>query len=157
MHIKIKEEFNLEIQQSLGYLLNISARLIKRKLDMHLKSYNITTAQWAGLKLLSVEDNLSQAEIAEKTNTDRATCGAIIDKLISKGLLQKELFENDRRSYRVKILPSALAIVDEVTLLAEDVNKSAIKGLSDTEISVFIHCLNTIISNLGGEKDDMDI
>lgn len=147
----------MEIQQSLGYLLNTSARLIKRKLDMQLKSYGITTAQWAALKLLSEEDNLSQAEIADKTNTDRATCGTVIDKLISKGLLQKELFENDRRSYRVKILPSALAIVNEVTLLAESVNNSAFKGLSDTEISAFTQCLNTIISNLGGEKDVMDI
>ena len=147
----------MKIQHSLGYLLNTSARLIKRKLDKHLKSYNITTAQWAGLKLLSEEDNLSQAEIADKTNADRATCGAIIDKLILKGLLQKELSENDRRSYRVKILPPALAIVDEVTLLAESINTLAVEGLTDTEISVFTKCLNTIISNLEGAKDDMDI
>jgi DNA-binding MarR family transcriptional regulator len=141
----------LEIQQSLGYLLNTSARLIKRKLDMQLKNYDITTAQWAALKLLSMEDNLSQAEIADKMNADRATCGAVIDKLIAKGLLQKELFENDRRSYRVKILPVALVIVNEVTLLAENVNISAVEGLSDTEINMLAQCLNTIISNMGGE------
>ncbi|WP_040948258.1 MarR family winged helix-turn-helix transcriptional regulator [Gorillibacterium massiliense] len=146
----------MEIQQSLGYLLNTSARLIKRRLDMHLKSYGITTAQWAVLKLLSLEDHLSQAEIAEKTNADRATCGAVIDKLISKGLLQKELFENDRRSYRVKILPPAVTIVDKVTLLAENVNGSAVQGLTDTEISQFAKCLNTIISNLGGGIDELD-
>lgn len=141
----------MEIQQSLGYLINTSARLVKRNLDMNIKSYGITTAQWAVLKLLSVEDNLSQAEIADKTHSDRATCGAVIDKLISKGLLQKELFENDRRSYRVRILSAALVIVDEVTLLAESVNNLAVKGLSDTEISTFTQCLNTLISNLGGE------
>ncbi len=147
----------MEIQQSLGYLLNTSARLVKRKLDMQLKSYGITTAQWAVLKLLSSEDNLSQAEIAYKINADRATCGAVIDKLISKGLVEKELFENDRRSYQVKILPPAVAIVNEVTSLAENANRSAVQGLNDTEISVFTKCLNTIISNLGGGKDVMEI
>lgn len=141
----------MEIQQSLGYLLNTSARLIKRKLDIQLKNYDITTAQWAALKLLSMEDNLSQAEIADKLNADRATCGAVIDKLISKGLLQKELFENDRRSFRVKILPPALTIVKEVTLLAENVNISAVEGLSDNEINILTQCLTTIISNMGGE------
>ena len=146
----------MEIQHSIGYLLNTSARLMKRKLDIHLKSYNITTAQWAVLKLLSVEDNLSQAEIANRTNADRATCGTVIEKLISKGLLKKELFANDRRSYRVRILPSALTIVDEATLLAESVNNSAIKGLSDIEISTFTHCLNTILLNLGGKENDME-
>ncbi len=147
----------MEIQQSLGYLLNTSARLIKRKLDVLLKNYDITTAQWAVLKLLSLEDNLSQAEIADKLNTDRATCGAVIDKLISKGLLQKELFENDRRSYRVKILPVAVSIANEVSLLAENVNYLAVQGLTDTEISVFNRCLNILISNLGGGKNDMDV
>ena len=148
----------MEIQQSLGYLLNTSARLMKRELDMKLKDYGITTAQWAVLKLLSSEGNLSQAEIADKTNSDRATCGAVIDKLISKGLLQKELFKNDRRSYRVKILPSALGIVDEATLLAKSVNNSAVKGLSDKEVDTFVKYLNTVISNMEGKyKDAMGI
>lgn len=138
----------MEIQQSLGYLLNTSARLIKRNLDIQLKKYEITSSQWAVLKLLSTEDNLSQAEIAEKTNTDRATCGAIIDKLISKKLIRKELSNNDRRSYIVSISAHALAIVDEVAFLAEDVNQKALKGLSASDTSTLVKCLNTIMDNL---------
>jgi len=139
----------LEIQQSLGYLLNTSARLIKRNLDAQLKNHDITTAQWAVLKLLSVENDLSQAEIAEKTNTDRATCGAVIDKLISKRLIQKELSASDRRSYIVKILAPALKIVDDVTPLAENANRIALQGLSDSDIRILINYLNTIVANLG--------
>lgn len=147
----------MKIQQSLGYLLNVSARQIKRKLDTQLKSYNITTAQWALIKLLSVEDNLSQAEIADKLNADRATSGAVIDKLISKGLLKKELSKNDRRSYLVKILPPALAIAKEVTLLAENINNLALQGLSDSDINTLNKCLETIILNLEDENDVMEI
>lgn len=147
----------MKIQQSLGYLLNTSARLMKRKLDTQLKNYDITTAQWAALKLLSVENNLSQAEIADKMNADRATCGAVIDKLISKGLLEKELSQDDRRSYIVKILPTALALVDEVTLLAVDTNCYALQGLSDCDIDILTNCLETIILNLGGKNDAMEI
>ncbi|MGL6200691.1 MAG: MarR family winged helix-turn-helix transcriptional regulator [Lachnospiraceae bacterium] len=138
----------MEIKQSLGYLLNSSARMIKRKLDLELKNYGITTAQWAVLKLLAEENNLSQAEIADKLNADRATSGAVIDKLILKGLLHKELFENDRRSYQVKIMPSAYNIVQEVSLLAENVNRTAMQGLSETEMTVFAQCINKIIANL---------
>lgn len=157
VHVKFKNRNGddvLKIQQSLGYILNTSARLIRRTLDMQLKSYDITTSQWAVLKLLSVENNLSQAEIAEKTNTDRATCGTIIDKLISKGLIQKELSENDRRSYIVKILPPTVAMVNKVTSLAENANHQALQGLSDDDIDILIKCLNTIIANLGGKVED---
>lgn len=144
----------MKIQQSLGYILNTSARLIARKLDTQLKRYDITTAQWAVLKLLSTENNLSQVEISDKINTDKASCGAVIDKLISKGLVEKKLSENDRRSYRVKILPSALSIVDEVSSLAENVNELALKGLSDSDVHILVEGLSTIIKNLGGNIDN---
>ena len=55
----------MELNESLGFLLNISAKLIKRNLDLLLIDYNITSSQWAVLKALSLENNLSQAEIAE--------------------------------------------------------------------------------------------
>ncbi len=35
------------ITESMGYLLNTSARLIKRTLDKELKKYSITSSQWA--------------------------------------------------------------------------------------------------------------
>ncbi|WP_100065608.1 MarR family winged helix-turn-helix transcriptional regulator [Miniphocaeibacter massiliensis] len=143
----------MDIQQSLGYLLNTCARCIKRKLDIEIKHYNITTSQWAVLKLLFKENRLSQAEIAEKTNMDRATCGTIIDKLISKELVQKELCENDRRSYIVKILPGTFEIINEVSILAEDVNQVALDGLSDSDIDNLHNYLITIINNL--DRKDM--
>lgn len=141
----------MKIQESLGYKLNTSARLISRKLDMELKKYNITTAQWAVLKLLSVESSLSQAEIAEKINIDRASCGAIIEKLILKGLLEKELCKNDRRSYKVKILPLTLNIVAEISLIVEKVNTSAIDAIDKSEFDILTKCLDTLILNLGGK------
>ncbi len=73
-----------DIQDSIGYLLNVSARLIKRNLDIRLLKFDITTSQWAVLKLLSVEPILTQAQIAERLNSDRATCGSIIDRLEKK-------------------------------------------------------------------------
>jgi len=141
------------IQDSLGYLLNSSARMIKRKLDEQLKKYNLTTSQWAVLKLLSVEGSLSQAEIAEKLNADRATGGVVIDKLIKKGLVVKELSMSDRRSYQVKITVNALKIVDEATQKAIDTNQLAFKGISENDMTIFNHCLETILANLGGRKE----
>ncbi|HAB9279725.1 MarR family transcriptional regulator [Enterococcus faecium] len=146
----------MEIQESLGFLLNTSARYIKKELDKQLKHYGITTSQWAILKLLTTENNLSQAEIANKVKMDRASCGTIIDKLLSKGLIEKHLFKNDRRSYRVRILPPTVKMVNEVTLLAEKTNELAVQGLTDSEKSVLKKCLTNIINNLGDEKDVLD-
>ncbi len=146
----------MDIQRSLGYLLNTSARFMKHALNAKLRSCDITTAQWAVLKLLSTEKDLSQAEIAEKLSADRATGSAVIDKLIAKGLLQKELSEADHRSYRVKNLPAAAEVVREATLWAEEINAQAVRGLSDEKIAIFKECLLTICKNMEGNKNGMD-
>ncbi|MCB5066464.1 MarR family transcriptional regulator [Streptococcus mutans] len=137
----------MEIQNSLGFILNTSAKLMKRCLDTELKVFNITSSQWAVLKLLSCEDDLSQAEISDKLNTDRATCGAVIEKLVSKGLITKTLSKEDRRSYKVKISPQTLVILEKIAPKADDVNNLAIKGLTDDELKIFIKCLHTITKN----------
>lgn len=137
----------MEIQDSLGFILNTSARLMKRHLDMELKVFDITSSQWAVLKLLSHEDDLSQAEISYKLNTDRATCGAVIEKLASKSLVTKMLSKEDRRSYKIKISPKALIILDEIAQRADEANNLAIKGLTNDELKVLFKCLHTITKN----------
>lgn len=142
----------MKIENSLGYLLNTSARLIKRTLDIQLNTYDITSSQWAVLSVLSVKDNLSQAEVADKLNSDRATCGTIIDKLVSKKLVEKKLSPSDRRSYRVKLLPKAKKIISDISAKANSVNDLAVTGLSVSEIQVLVKCLNTIMKNLNEAK-----
>jgi len=142
--------------QSLGYLLNTAARLIKRELDERLRVYGVTTSQWAVLKLLEREDNLSQAQIAARLNGDRATCGTVIEKMIKKGLLTKELSASDRRSYQVKITPAAGDIVREVSEIADRANDRALKNISDEDRVLFIRCLQMVITDLGGEVDGME-
>lgn len=50
----------MEMQNILGYMLNTSARFIKRKMDKNLEEYEITTFQWAVLKLLSQKEQLTR-------------------------------------------------------------------------------------------------
>lgn len=144
----------MKIQESLGYILNTSARFMKRSLDIQLKAYDITSSQWAVLSILSVDDNLSQAEIASRIHSDRTTCGTIIDKLAAKKLVSKIRSQNDRRSYKVRILPKAMNIMHEVSSKASDVNALAVKGLSESDIKTLIKCLNTITRNLNGRFED---
>lgn len=138
----------MELNESLGFLLSISAKLIKRNLDLLLIDYNITSSQWAVLKALSLENNLSQAEIAEKTNIDRATCGAIIDKLIAKQLINKSLSPTDRRSYIVSISAETNDLVNHISHLAEQTNQQALRGFSANEQKQLVAFLHSIIKNL---------
>jgi DNA-binding MarR family transcriptional regulator len=102
----------MKIQESLGFLLNVNARLIKRKFDSKIKENHLTAPQWSVLKLLSVENDLTQVEIANRLCSDIVTAGSVTDRLAQKDLLQKRHLNNDRRAYVVSILDGDRNIVE---------------------------------------------
>lgn len=141
----------MEIHEILGYLLNTSARLIKRKMDYELEKYDITTSQWAVLKLLHSKTELSQAQISDELMSDRATIGTVIFKLLDKGLIKKNLDPADRRSYVVCLTGKSKDIVREIENEVEKVTEAALKGMSKSDIDRFFSSLNIIINNLSKE------
>ena len=144
----------MEIQNILGYLLNTSARFIKRKMDKNLEVYNLTTSQWAVIKLLFNKKQLTQAQIADELNADRATVGTVILKLYEKKYIDKIIDKNDRRSYVISLTQKAKNAVNEIDLIAENLTKEALVGVSDDNIKVLYDVLRQIINNLSLSEEE---
>ena len=141
----------MEIHEILGYLLNTSARFIKRRMDHELERFNITTSQWAVMKLLDTKKELTQAQIAEELMSDRATIGTVIYKLLEKEYAEKNLDSEDRRSYVVHLTEKAKGIIKEVESSAKTVTEEALEGMDQEEIDNLCKSLNRVIKNLSKE------
>lgn len=142
----------MRIQDSLGYLLNLDAKLIKRQLENKIKKYDITTAQWSLLKFLAAEDNLTQVEIANKLQADIVTVGLIIERLVKKEVVRKVQAEHDRRAYIISITETGRAITGSIEEEAVKCNQAALDGLNAEEIEVLFSLLNKISQNLTKEN-----
>ncbi|MCX7711114.1 MAG: MarR family transcriptional regulator [Clostridia bacterium] len=143
----------MEIHDSLGYLLNTSARMIKRKMDACLEKYTITTSQWAVLKLLDTKEVLTQAQVAEGLRGDRATMGSVIQRLQEKKLIDKVLDTKDRRAYLVCLTPVAKEMIKDIEKMAQDVFAEALKGFEESDIEVLYRSIRRIIANLSEEEN----
>ena len=141
----------MEIQQILGYLLNTSSKLIKRTMDSHLSEYNITTSQWAVLKLLDTKNQLTQTEIAKELLGDKATAGDIILRLCEKDYVKKSLDKKDKRMYVVNLTPKSKILINDMERKAIDVTNKALDGLDDNDIQILNKSLKQIINNLSKE------
>jgi DNA-binding MarR family transcriptional regulator len=141
----------MDIQQILGYLLNTSGRLTKQIMDNSLSKYNITTSQWAVLKLLDTKKQLTQTEIAKELLGDKATVGDIILRLCEKNYIEKSINKIDKRMYVVNLTPKAQTLIADMERMANDVSKKALAGLDDNYIQILYKSLNQIISNLSKE------
>ncbi|MDP4178857.1 MAG: MarR family transcriptional regulator [Bacillota bacterium] len=142
----------MNIDESFGYIINLTARNVKKKLETKIKIYDITTSQWAVLKVLSEEDNLTQAEVAERLAADRATTGTVIDKLINKKLVYRNQCENDRRANRVNISDYGQELAEKISCEAVKCNHNALNGFNEEEIEKLINYLQRVNSNLNREE-----
>lgn len=142
----------MEIQQALGYLLNTSGKLTKRMMDDSLSKYNITTSQWAVLKLLDTKKQLTQTEIAKELLGDKATAGEVILRLCEKDYIEKFMNEHDKRVYVIRLTPKAENVIAYMEKMANDVSNKALDGLESNDIQILYKSLNHIIKNLSKEE-----
>jgi len=151
MGLRLNWRYNMEIQQILGYLLNTSSKLIKRTMDNNLNEYNITTSQWAVLKLLDTKIQLTQTQIAKELLGDKATAGDIILRLYEKNYVEKSIDKNDKRMYVVSLTPKAKNLINDMEKKAIEVTNKALEGLDYNDIQILNKSLNQIINNLSKE------
>lgn len=142
----------MELQNILGYLINTSAKFIKRKMDKNLESFNLTTPQWAVLKLIHDKNELTQAQIAHELQADRATTGAVILNLCEKDYVYKTIDKNDRRAYIISLTQKAKDTVKQIELITDSITKEALEGVSEDKVKVLYDVLRQILSNLAIEE-----
>ena len=138
------------LDQSAGYLINMSALLLKRELNTAIKNnkIDITPEQWAILNRLKENSGLTQKEVAKLTFKDNANITRIVDKLETKGLAVRQADSDDRRAWKISITKKGIEIRDLVEPLAIEVLKKATNGLSDNDVQEFNNTSKKILENL---------
>ncbi len=138
------------LDQSAGYLINMTALLLKREFSSAIKNQNIdvTPEQWAILNRLNEKSGLTQKEVARLTFKDNANITRMVDKLEKKGLVIRHADANDRRSWNLSITPKGVEIRDLVEPLAVNILNKISKGISEKEMHLYNTISKKIIDNL---------
>lgn len=138
------------LDQSAGYLINMTALLLKREFNSAIKNnkIDVTPEQWAILNRLNEKSGLTQKEVAKLTFKDNANITRIVDKLENKGYAVREADSNDRRSWKISITKKGVEIRDLVEPLAVDILKKATEGLSNEQVQAFNDTSKKILDNL---------
>jgi DNA-binding MarR family transcriptional regulator len=61
--------------------------------------------------------------------------------------------QKDRRSYIISLTQKAKEIISQIELIAEDITKTALNGISEQNVTVLYDVLNKIIINLSMEEE----
>lgn len=138
----------INLENSLGFLLNRTNIRMKTNLLHLFKDYNITPEQWAVLNRLWVKDGTSPKELAELTSKDQPTTVRILSKLEKKGFITREVNPDDNRSFLIFLTPKGRDSKKTLIPLANEALDKATRGIDKNKIEVTKDVLNQIYKNL---------
>ena len=138
-----------DFQNSIGFLVNKTAKIFVKALDSELREkVGVTFGQWKVMVMLSLEDGITQKDIADRLGLEAATLIPIIDKMEKEGLVVRQVDKADRRNNRIYRTEKANASMDQMIECALKIRKISVKDISENHITIMRDSLEKICENL---------
>lgn len=120
-------------ERYLGYLISDAARLQRTVFDRRVRKLGFTRSQWLVLGRLGRQPGVSQSELAELLEVEKATAGRLIDRLEKNGWLERRPDESDRRIKRIFMTERGKKAHDTIGPIAEAMLEEELLGLTEAE------------------------
>ena len=117
----------------IGYMLSDVARLIRTVFDRRVRDMGLTRAQWLVLTRVYRRPGVSQTELADMLEIDRASAGRMIDRMEKNGWVERRPDNGDRRINRLHLTADARKVHAAMWAIAESTLDDALSPLSADE------------------------
>ncbi len=135
-------------QPDLLILLNDVARLTRVAADKRARLHGMTRAQWVMLLRLERQPGLSQKEVAEILEVEPITVARLIDRLETHGMVERRDDPDDRRIWRLHLLPPARPVLQALQCERLDMLKMLSAGLDPAAVETIKQGLLCMKANL---------
>lgn len=139
-------------EERLARLIRLAARAFNRSLQLRLQTEGVTFGQWIFLRILWVEDGLSQRELSDRAHLTEPTTHTAISRLMAQGLIERRNVGKNKRRQHSFLTEKGRALRERLEPLALEANELAVTGLDEEEREILRHGLLTIIENLEADE-----
>ena len=139
------------LDTALGFVVGRTFHIQRRtfKATVHDAGIQITPEEWVLLNRLWSRDGQRQTELAESTIKDRTTVTRLLDGMVKKNLVRREVDPDDRRVVLAWLTEGGREMIQQLLPVMEKLLKEATTGISEKELEVTRKTLTTFQTNLG--------
>ena len=135
-------------RRTIGFLISDVARMMRSSFDRRVRRLGLTRAQWLVLVRLGQRPGITQSELAELLEVERATAGRMVDRLERKLWVERRADAADRRVNRLYLTAEAEAVQARVASLGGDLVDEALVPLAEAERQVLAGLLGRVKAQL---------
>jgi MarR family transcriptional regulator for hemolysin len=116
--------------------------------DQKAAQFGMSRAKWAVLARLDRFEGLKQAELADMLDLQPISLTRLLDGLSANGLIERRPDPEDRRAKRLYLTPAARPLLEQLSILGEDLTATAFAGLDEATEAELLHRLSAVKENL---------
>lgn len=109
---------------------------------------NITTEQWAILNAVYHNPGASQTDLARACIKDKTNVTRILDLLVKKGHVVRNIDLNDRRIYSITLTELGESVLEQLINISDKANKAFISDLGNDEYLDLVRTLRITSSSI---------
>jgi DNA-binding MarR family transcriptional regulator len=138
----------LGLDDSLIFLINRSATLVRQEFEARLRVLDLTPAQWAVLIRLSEQDGLNMTELGNLLYFDKPTTTGVVNRLVKKKYVKKVKNRKDRRVTHVFITDAGKEALKPVEPIIDFYRSNFLKGIEGEAYESAKDVLRLLIKNI---------
>ena len=146
------DEENLD--RNFGFLTLDVARLLQHEFNRRVNSLGLTGTQIRVLTNIYRSPGITQSELSEILDVQKAALGRMIDRLTSKGWLERRSDPKDRRVNRLHLTKEVTPLICTTRKIAAEVRELGMRRINNDNRNAFIDILQTIKTNLLQAQDE---
>jgi DNA-binding MarR family transcriptional regulator len=140
--------FREDLSRNFGFILHDISRMLRTTFDRRVKALGFTRSQWWVLTHLFRNDGITQSELADLLEIEKASLGRLLDRLEAKGYVRREAHSSDRRARRVFLTDEVEPAIKAMRAAAAELRRDAMAGLSAEQQERFVDTLLAVKANL---------
>jgi len=137
-----------DLHRNVGFVVHDVARLMRTAFDRRGRELGLTRSQWWVLTALYAKEGVTQSELADFMELEKATLGRLLDRLEEKDWVERRPDPIDRRIKRVYLTDTVQGLMRQLRSIAAEIRSDAVSGLSRDEQEVLFDLLARVKGNL---------
>ncbi len=126
------------------FKLNKVRRRIHRYYESELAPFNITPVQFYVLSVLWDKDELKFKDLALRLDMDGSTLTGILDRMETRGFIERKTDPEDRRSILVFLTDKSKEIRPDMIIIARDLDQKFRNKISEDEFKLLLKILDQL-------------
>ncbi|MBV9394841.1 MAG: MarR family transcriptional regulator [Methylobacteriaceae bacterium] len=133
---------------TLGFLLNDTARLLRKRFEQNAREFGLTRSQWQVLAYLARNEGIQQSALADILDVEPITLARMLDRLEAASLVERRNHPTDRRVWQLFLRPAANELIASMQELGDLTRAEALAGVSEADRETLTRVLTQMKANL---------